>query len=235
MPELDNQRLTENVLASTVLMKDHPMGQLDALYIPGLSSGMIESSGIFTQTAQHYIQHDTPISFNGSDGEQFSHNIDGDDRRPVGKNPGQGWPGKNWYIEQLISQGVDISMLYPTGPGYHTRHEIIQLVDFSKKQEWKRVGITSVAWHYPLLFTMLVDEMRKADYFIAAYAIAPEQTDWYYPIKGSQGLEDTYPLVEAIKYFPRVLTYQDRGLASNFPDMFRYLKDREHIANINSW
>lgn len=233
---LDTNSWAENVLAATMLLRDsQPPSPLNGLYIHGLSEGMVKSSGIFKQAARLSITHGLPIAFNGSDGEQFSHNEDGDENKPVGKNPGQGWPGKDWYIEQLTANGVDKNLLLPTGPGYHTRHEVIQLVRFAKEQDWDRVGIMSVAWHYPLVFTLLVDVMKKADRFIAAYALPPEYTNWQYPIKGSQGLEDTHPLREAITYAPRVLRYQDISLASSFQDMFRYLRDREQIAFQNKW
>lgn len=232
MAEIDTTRWSENVLAATMLMQDSQFFHTpDGIYIHGLSEGMIRSARIFEQAADFSQDHKVPIAFNGSDGEQFSHNEDGDDSRPVGKNPGQGWPGKDWYIEELTALGVDRDLLLPTGPGYHTRHEVIQLVEFARQQHWQRVGIMSVAWHYPLVFTMLVDVMRKAEHFITAYAMAPEQTDWNYPMKGSQGLEDTHPLREAINYAPRVLNYQDRGLASSFEDMFRYLRDREQLSS----
>lgn len=240
MAEIDTTRLAENVLAATMLMQDKPQStmvglQLDFLYIHGLSKGMERSSLILHKAAHLSNFYNLPIAFNGSDGEQFSHNEDDDDNKPVGKNPGQGWPGKDWYIEELTSWGVDRSLLLPTGPGYHTRHEVIQLVQFAKEHEWKRVGIMSVVWHYPLVFTMLVDVMQKADHFIAAYAMPPEITDWYYPIKGSKGIEDTYPLRETINYAPRVLRYQDNGLASSFQDLFYYLENREIIASHNGW
>ncbi len=231
MAEIDTIRWSENILATTMLLRDsQPSTPLNGLYIHGLSEGMIKSSGIFEQAINLSKTHGLAIAFNGSDGEQFSHNRDNDNNKPIGKNPGQGWPGKNWYIEELTAAGVDRNLLLPTGPGYHTRHEVIQLVQFAKEHEWNRVGIMSVAWHYPLVFTILVDVMRKADHFIAAYAIPPEQTDWQYQMKGSQGLEDTYPLREAINYAPRVLGYQDNGLASTFQELFQYLKDREKLV-----
>lgn len=225
------QRWSENVLAATMLMRDSQTPPLNGLYIHGLSEGMVRSANIFDRASKYFETHHLPIAFNGSDGEQFSHNENGDDRHPVGKNPGVGWPGKNWYVEELSSMGVNRSLLLPTGPGYNTRHEIIQLVDFAKAHAWKRIGIMTVAWHYPLVFTMLVDEMQKVNHFIAAYALPPKETDWYYRMKGSQGLEDTHPLMESVKYFPRVLGYQDKGLAASFEDMFCYLRDREQIAS----
>src|SRR3989344_2061866 len=121
--EIDTKRWSQNVLASTMLMKDqHPSDRVDGLYIHGLSAGMVESSGIFDQAVPYSRGFNVPIAFNGSNGEQFSHNIDGDDNRPVGKNPGEGWPGKNWYIEELTGKGIRQEMLLSTGPGYHTRN-----------------------------------------------------------------------------------------------------------------
>ncbi len=220
-------------VAQTMLLSDtKPPGTFDALYIPGLSVGMIESGKLLQHLSEQYRRCGKPlIVFNGSDGERFSHNEGGDQDRPMGKEPGAGWSGKWYYFERLCDLGVPHSALQITGPGYHTRHEMAQLVAAARQYDWKLVGIVTVPWHYASVFTMLVDAMKKKDHFFAAYAMPPAHTNWLQQgMAGSQGLEKTTPGAETSKYLEKLAGYQKGGRACSFGELFDYLHHREDIA-----
>lgn len=183
---------------------------LEALYIPGLSEGMVKSGNLLGLVVRElFYWEKAVITFNGSDGEDFKT-----------KTPRKGWPGKDWYIRELTNRGVSEKNLLPTRPAFHTRDEADALVELACEKKWKRVGITTIPYHYPRFIACLVQAMKEGGYWLSAYAVPPTKIDWWHSMKSSQGNNDTTPFDEMPKDFERLLEYQKRGWAACFPDIF---------------
>ena len=222
MPERE-QEWIDSVRMTAMLLSDKlpEKSLIEAIYMPGLSQGMIGSGNLFTYVTQlrKSCRSDTKIAFNGSDGEAAAQN----------SKPGDAWPGKNWYYSEFAKLGISPVLLTPTGPGLHTKGEAVALVTLAKEHGWKRVVIVTVPWHFVQFFSCLVSAMEANDYWFAAYA-SVAQTDWYLSMKGSQGILQTYPVEEAARYAPKVLDYHEHGYAAPFIDVFLYHLYRERIG-----
>lgn len=217
------------IRANQMFLSGRPTKTMDAVYIHGLSEGMIESGDIFSVACGLYADGVTNVvAFNGSDGEGAGQI----------KTPGEAWLGKNYYIEKLskyllISDGLqrrDLELI-PTRPGFHTRDETDALVELAQEKEWKKVGILTVAYHYPRSFICLIQSMRAVGYWFEAYPTPPETTNWWLPMKGSQGKEDTHSFAETIKESNKVInTYIAKGFGCTFSELFYYLQNRKEIV-----
>ena len=225
--------------AAMMLSSDQPKGLVDALYLHGLSNGMVESAKLFDVALSFfYTTSSSPvIAFNGSDGEGM-----GDQNKP-----GAAWPGKRWYIEELSRMledeecPVPKAHLIPTGPALHTREETDKLVALAKERGWKSVGILSVAYHAVRSMSCLVASMDTAGYWMKAYFITPPTTSWWSQMKGSQGLEETDSFRESEKEAKKVVEsywkngegeseYWKKGYGIPPKYLFHYLQYRDQIV-----
>lgn len=208
------------VRTSQILLTDKlPVGQpADVVFLPSLSEGMIESGRLFEAVAKLYWTGQfAGVAFNGSAGEDFST-----------RTPGRGWVGAKRYEEELRvceQFGFPVPPLFPTRPAFHTRDETDALVELAKQNQWSRVIIVTVAYHFPRVFICLVQSMKTIGYGFAAYAAAAP-TDWLVPMKGSQGKEDTDSFTECLKDSRKVFEYQKKGFGCSFDELFDYLKRR---------
>ncbi len=195
---------------------------MDAVYLHGLSVGMIESGDIFNIAGRLFSTGKTKnIIFNGSDGEGAGQI----------KTPGEAWPGKSWYIKEL-SKCIPTKNLIPTRPGFHSRDETDALVELAQEKEWKKVGILTVAYHYPRSFICLIQGMKAKGYWFEAYPIPPKKTDWWLPMFGSQGKEFTTSFDETMKESIKVLdSYIPKGFGCTFSELFHYLQNRKEIVH----
>ena len=214
---------SNSVAATALLLSDSTPKEMDAVYLPGLSKGMIDSGNLCRQVAVVYhdrFNTERWVAFNGSNGEGM-----GDQNKP-----GAAWPGKDWYISQLQLEDIPEFRLVPTGPGLHTRGEMDALVALAKERGWKKVVLVTVPYHFVQVFKCLVQAMKAQEYWFAVYASSTE-TDWEWEMVGSQGLEaNTTPFREAGKYAPKVWDYERKGYSAGFPELFVYLANRERFA-----
>lgn len=216
------------IRANQMLLSGRPTKTMDSVYIHGLSEGMIKSGDIFSVACGLYADRIEVITFNGSNGEGAGQV----------KTPGEAWPGKDWYIKKLsqyivINDGLqrkDLELI-PTRPAFHTRDETDALVELAQEKEWKKVGILTVAYHYPRSFICLIQSMKAIGYWFEAYPTPPESTDWWLPMKGSQGRENTYSFAETMKESIKVIdTYVAKGFGCTFPELFYYIQNRKEIV-----
>jgi hypothetical protein len=214
------QMFLDLIRVNQMLLSGRPTEIMNAVYIHGLSEGMVRAADIFQIAKDLYAHSEIKvIAFNGSDGEGAGQI----------KKPREAWPGKKWYIEELRG-AIMPEDLIPTGPGYHTRGETDELVKIAKKRKWKRVGILTVAYHYPRSFICLIQSMKTIGYWFEAYPIPPATTNWWLPMKGSQGKEDTCSFNETMKESIKVLdSYIAKGFGCTFQELFDYLRNRENI------
>lgn len=166
-----------------ILSSDRPPEKVDAIYLHGLSEGMIQSGNLFDLVTNFDA---SVISFNGSDGEGMGNQ----------NRPGAAWPGKDWYVKNLSSPG---KRLVPTGPGLHTRDETDKLVLLAQKEGWKSVAIASVAYHSVRSMSCVVASMEALGYWFRAHFAAPPTTNWGLRMLGSQGLSETDSYDESMK------------------------------------
>lgn len=200
-----------------MLGSDRPSGKLDVLYVPGLSVGMLESANILDIAAGYMRRGNAAyLAFNGSDGSGA-----------LNAPPGSAWPGKDYYVTELLKRDVPQGALVPTGPGMHTRDETDKFVLAAKNYSWKRAGYLTVAYHYPRVFSCLVKSMQEMDYDLDVWACSPPTTNWYHPMLGSQGLEQTRSVEAALDDVRKCITYVERGYGASFDKVFSYLEARE--------
>ncbi len=201
-----------------ILSTDFVPKKIDAIYLPGLSSGMMEFCGLFDHISQ-LSNNAIPICFNGSDG------------RGMGERnyPEAAWPGRKYYIEEFQKRGVSADLLIPTRDGLHSRDEVDAFIELSRDLGFKNVAMTTVPYHYPRTFVCLIKAMEQTKYSVNAYALPPatHTKNWWQEILGSQGAVTTVPFDECMADFERVFIYQDKGFGSSFEDLLNYLKIRD--------
>lgn len=199
-----------------MLGSDWPKNPLDAVYIHGLSHGMLEAPEIFELAARLYHEGKAPfIAFNGSDGSPFGQNA-----------PGVAWPGMEYYVAELTKRGVPAELLVPTGPGFHTRGEVDEMIITAKQREWKRIGIITVPYHYPRVLCYLPEPMKVHGWRPDCFALNPPSTDWYLPMSGSQGNGTTTSEDAAYDDAVKLLAQIEKGWASPLDEVLAYLKSR---------
>ena len=200
-----------------MLASDRPRkATLDALYIPGLTRGMLESPNVLGHAAKLYKKGwGTTISFNGGDGRAFG-----------GTTPGEVWPGKGHYAMELAELGVPKEHLVPTGPGLHTGEEMRELVLTAKLHGWKRIGMVTIPYHYPRAFCFLVEWMEKHGHHVDVFALCPPVTNWYAFIGASQGKGTTTPADAAYDDAAKLLVQIEKGWAAPPNHVLNYLASR---------
>lgn len=200
-----------------ILSSDWPTSPLDAVYIHGLSHGMLEAPKIFELAARLYHEGKAPfIAFNGGDGSPFG--LDA---------PGTSWPGMAYYYAELTRRGVPAERLVHTGPAPHTREEINQLIITAKVHEWKRIGIINIPYAYARTFCYLPEPMKVHGWRPDCFALNPPSTDWYLPMGASQGQGTTTPFDAAYQDALKVLQHIGQGWASPLGEVFPYLEKRK--------
>lgn len=199
-----------------MLSSDWPESPLDALYIHGLSHGMLRAPKIFDYAARLYQEDNAPfIAFNGGDGSPFG--VDA---------PGTSWPGVDYYFAELQKLGVPADRLVPTGPAPHTREEINQLIIMAKAQGWRRIGIINIPYAYARTFCYLPEPMKVHGWRPDVFALNPPSTDWYLPMGASQGQGTTTPEDAAYDDAVKLLFQISKGWASPLGEVFAYLASR---------
>lgn len=217
--------------ANQMLLSDWPEKKVDVLYIPGLSEGMVKCGKLFDVAIKDIYSKGLAgcIAFNGSNGERYGSKV-----------PGEGWPGRDWYIDNLTERINDIydrsldnivgTILFPTRPAFNSREETDALIGLMKKKGWVTVGFLTVAYHYPRAFVCLIQSMRTIGHRVKAYGMSPKVTDWWRSMKGSQGVEDTVPFAECVKDGRKTLDYIEKGFGCTLEELFSYLRYREKVV-----
>jgi hypothetical protein len=202
---------------AAMLSSDYPGSSLNALYIPGLSKGMIEAPNLFGAAVGLYRQDMAPlIAFNGGDGRAFN-----------GTTPGEAWPGKDYYIDVLAQCGVPRTCLIPTGPGVHSREEVEALIKMAKERRWQRIGFITIPYHYPRAFCFLVKAMDDFGWHPDVFALNTPATNWYLEMGASQGKGTTTPEQAAYDDVAKLLDQIEKGWAAPPEKVLAYLRTRE--------
>lgn len=212
MKEAAEESYKNLIRAAMLLQSDQPLESVDAVYLHGLSEGMIYSTrpNLFEIAADYLTNKRSRwISFNGSDGEGM----------PPQDRPGAAWPGKKFYLEAFKELSSDHALI-PTGPGLHTRDEADKFITLAKEIDWRSGGILSVGYHCVGSMSCMVAAMETQNYFMELHFINPPSTDSWYPMLGSQGVSETNTFTEILEEIPRILRYWERG-GANPPDSWR--------------
>lgn len=221
------ERFENLVRANQMLLADWPEEKVDVLYVFELSKGMVKSGKIFDVAIDEIYSKGLAghIAFNSSKGERYGGHV-----------PGEGWPGCQWYVDNLTerynqiydrsSENLVGKIFFLTKFACHTKQETDALIELMKEKKWLSVGLLTVAYHYPRAFMCLIKSMNTLGYPVRAYAMSPKTTNWWQPMKGSQGIEDTIPFNECIKDNRKVLEYIEKGFSCNFDELFHYLFNR---------
>jgi len=181
-----------------------PPQAVDALYVHGVSAGMIESCGLLKNAAKAIIAGDAKfLSYNGSDG------------RGAGESslPKSGWDGEEEYRTEFISSGVPAKLLVPTRAGLHTRDETDAFVELAKEKGWTSALIGTTPFHWPRVLSCLVGSMAKFDHQMKVWFLYPEtRVSWYQEMVGSQGTERNSTFrAEAFGDAKRLFQYWEKG------------------------
>ena len=209
------------------LAYDTPLRRVDAVYLHGVSDGMVASCNLFDTVYRAKQElHPKHIFANGSDGRGM----------PPQDAPGKAWPGFDWYRTELPKHGV--RNITPTGPGLHTRSETDELVKLLAERNIDSVGIVTTPMHFVRSLSCLVASMDVAGYFCQAYYLRPVQVTWDTPMLGSQGLTETTLFEETGAEIGRIFKYWDNGRPdeawrtgwSASPDrVIEYLEERDAV------
>lgn len=202
--------------------------RVDAVYLHGLSEGMVASCDLFGLVADFVSAGRTGVvAFNGSDGRGM----------PPQDKPGAAWPGSEWYQKELRARGISPAVLVPTRDGLHTRDECDAFVELAKERGWRSVAITTLPFHWPRVLACLVGAMENAGYKLFACFLRPETVRLYYPMVGSQGLEQNSTFIcEAGGDVLRLFKYWDKGRENDAwrnawgappEEIFHYLDQRD--------
>lgn len=208
-------------------------GCVDAVYLHGLSEGMVASCDLFDLVAHITASGRARfLAFNGSDGRGM----------PPQDRPGAAWPGVDWYRQEFCKRNIEPMRLLPTRDGLHTRDECDALIELTKEHQWRSVGIVTVPYHWPRVLSCLVGAIAGADYNISIHFVRPKAIRWHYSMIGSQGVEhDSTFLGEAATDVLRLFKYWDKGRESDSwrnawgappEEIFRYLdwRDAAHFS-----
>ena len=190
----------------------------DAIYMPGLSPGMVEAGGLFDYVARKHSKGIPVVAISGSDGE-------GVDER---SKPGDAWPGKSWYIEELTKRGVPKSRIVPLeGPQRHSRQETDALIEGAKKYGWDGVVMASVDYHRPRQILGCVKYMNQIGWKTPLY-LPSIPFDWKAEMLGSQQREVSTGLLEALTdWNVKISKYQAVGHLASFEEFMSYIEWRK--------
>lgn len=189
------------------------------IYLPGLSEGMIRAGALFDYVALRYHNGSRTVAVSGSDGE-------GMDER---SKPGEAWPGKSWYIEELGKRGVSRADIIPLeGPQRHSRQETDALVNFAKLFKWRRIVMVSVDYHRPRQILGCIRYMNEIGWKTALY-LPSIPFDWDAEMLGSQQREVSTGRAEALTdWNVKIGKYQSAGHLCSIQEFRDYMSERRN-------
>lgn len=198
-----------------LLEEDKNQMGADVIYLPGLSHGMVAAGKLFEYIAGRHLSREIPlVAISGSDGE-------GMDER---SKPGDAWPGKAWYLEELGKLGVKSDNIVPLeGPQRHSRQETDALVDSAVKYGWNKVIMVSVDYHRPRQILGAVKYMNETG--TATRLFLPSVPfDWDAEMMGSQGRAPSTGRGEALtEWNVKIAKYQAGGQLASLEELDEYL------------
>jgi hypothetical protein len=179
---------------------------LPALYLPGLSEGMIASCDLYGLISEYVLQAskpDTLVYYNG--------NLANDNS--TGKSALEtGWPGRECYEEELLKRAIPSDLLIPTDPARNTRQECDEFVASAKKLGTTSGGIVSVPYHWEKLLICVIGSMMKYNHVMKIWFMLPKSVNWHLPMVGSQGArKDIRFIDEAGIYIKTFFQYVANG------------------------
>lgn len=199
-----------------MLSSDWPKKPLDAVFIHGLSHGMLEAPNLFKHAVTQYAEGVAHVvAYNGGDGSPWDRSA-----------PGVSWTGADYYANELQKLGVPADRLVPSGPAPHTREEANQLVILAKERGWERIGIITIPYHYPRVFCYLPEPFRAHGWRPDVFALTAPSTDWYLPMGASQGNGTTTPEEAAYDDAVKLSEQIGKGWAAPLDEVFDYLRSR---------
>ncbi|EKD94507.1 MAG: hypothetical protein ACD_26C00034G0042 [uncultured bacterium] len=142
-------------------------------------------------------------------------------------------PGKNYYIKQLIKNGVSSDKIILCSHqvkdqiGFNTREESDSFLLMSAKKNYKTAVL--VTQPHQILRATLGTLKTNIDkkYNMKFWCATPQSIDWYEKAGGSQGLE-VKPRIDHIQdEVERVIKYQQKGDLATFQEFFDFIKNRD--------
>lgn len=135
MGEITVEKMAVHGLIDKMLLTDRaPDRPPDAIYVPGLSEGMLRMANpdlldVAVGLANRYI---CPIAYNGAPSKTAV--------------PQHGWPGAKYYEDRFRERGVTDDRLVRILPGLHTRSEVDELVHTCTKRKWMGLLVVTVPY-----------------------------------------------------------------------------------------
>jgi len=194
-------------------------GNVDAVYMPALSTGMIDSCSLFDAILKRSDTY-TYVTFNSLDGKEAAKH---------------GCAGATYYRSKLLDVN---NKIIPADSGTHTRGECDTLIQLAKEHAWKRLLFATVPYHWPRVIASIVGSMAAFEYRPRVYFLRPNRIDLHKPMLGSQGIERTTYIEAAGNDAMKFFTYLDEGAKNNgnawktqygapFEEIFAYLDWRD--------
>jgi len=211
----DVQEIDELFTVQTMSLSDRPIEPVDALWFFGRARG--DTDNLFElvtlalklDTAQHVV-------INGSDGE-----------RQGGNKPGEAWEGKTVWTQRLKEFGVE--RVHYCRPAMNTKEEGDEYLTYSLAQGWETAAIVCQPHQAVRAMLGLVETMTKRCQFLRVYVIAPDITDWFRLVFGSQGHDELPRYLHIQQELIRIRLYQTRGDLCSFADLLEYYRNRASI------
>lgn len=197
---------------------DSVLGPVDAAYLPGLSTGMLESGNFFSVISNLCSRRQIRwMSFSGTDGNGCEN-----------RGPKTAWPGADLYRAEFARFEVPQEILVPvTGRGRHTLEEVEDFLALAKTKSWKSAMLLTTEYHRLRQFLGIIATMRKRREFIKIWTPS-RLNNWDTVMLGSQGREITTPKRECVvEWTVKIPEYQKKGDLASEEEFLEYLAWRD--------
>lgn len=214
---LDSKFIPEGVNQDVLLQAEsrlqrHDLPQnVDALFFHGRSYH--DHNGLFEIINELYQKGEIKfIVLPGSEGERFGSN-----------KPREASPGKTVYTMTLEYYGIPRENILISDRAHHTKAENDAFLKLAKERGWKSVAVLTQPHQILRAMLGLVKTMQTQEFFVKAYPLVPEKTNWEKFVRGNQGLELKPRKLHLIDERKRIPLYQAKGDLASFEELFDYL------------
>ncbi len=198
----------------SMLAVDRPKCRVSAVIFHGRSfngddDGLFDLASLLTSTISENL-----VIINGGNGEGFVEGI-------------RAWPGKKDYAKRLGAFGCNI---VTSSSAPRTLEEGFAFSEIAEDMGVKRAIV--IAQPFQLLRIMLTHlmVMKKRQYPMQIYAMAPSVVDWNKVTNGNQGQAGMVRFDQIKAEFERIAPYQAQGNLALIPELIEYLlKGRDAI------
>lgn len=143
------------------------------------------------------------------------------DEEGAGYKPGTfGWPGAKDYQPRLEKQGCKV---YKSKPAPRTLEEGFCFSEFAQEEGWGRVIVIAQPFQLPRIMLTHLHVMKKRQYQMQIYPMAPKRVNWEKLCNGSQAADPVSLFDQISGELDRILEYQRQGNLASTSELIEYL------------